>query len=95
MTDCTIYGHEIQNEAMLHDALAKTLRLPAWYGRNLDALHDCLTDLTEATTLTIYGWDALSAALGARAERVKRALEDAAAENPAFSVRLLEAADEI
>lgn len=33
----------LQDEAALHDALAKGLRLPAHYGRNLDALWDCLT----------------------------------------------------
>lgn len=25
-------------------SLGKSLRFPEWYGRNLDALHDCLTD---------------------------------------------------
>ncbi|MBL8704350.1 MAG: barstar family protein [Rhodospirillales bacterium] len=33
----------IKDEAALHDALAKGLGLPAHYGRNLDALWDCLT----------------------------------------------------
>lgn len=28
-----------------HRALAEGLRFPAWYSGNLDALHDCLTDL--------------------------------------------------
>jgi ribonuclease inhibitor len=32
----------LQDEAALHDALAKGLRLPPHYGRNLDALWDCL-----------------------------------------------------
>lgn len=33
----------LQDEAALHDALVKGLRLPPHYGRNLDALWDCLT----------------------------------------------------
>lgn len=33
---------EIRDEAALHDALARGLDLPAHYGRNLDALWDCL-----------------------------------------------------
>ena len=33
----------------LHRALAEGLHFPAWYGGNLDALHDCLTDLNEPT----------------------------------------------
>ena len=27
----------------LHRALAEGLHFPAWYGGNLDALHDCLS----------------------------------------------------
>lgn len=33
-----------QPEAL--DAIGAALSFPAWYGRNLDALHDCLTDLS-------------------------------------------------
>jgi len=33
----------IKDEVALHDILAHELRLPASYGRNLDALWDCLT----------------------------------------------------
>lgn len=39
----------------LHRALAEGLRFPAWYGGNLDALHDCLTDLNEPTELVVRG----------------------------------------
>ncbi|MGH3696534.1 MAG: barstar family protein [Pseudonocardiaceae bacterium] len=28
------------------EAIGTALGFPAWYGRNLDALHDCLTDLS-------------------------------------------------
>ena len=37
----------------LHTQLAESLDFPCWYGRNLDALHDCLTDLTEDLTITL------------------------------------------
>ena len=37
----------------LHRALAEGLRFPAWYSGNLDALHDCLTDLHEPTELIV------------------------------------------
>ena len=37
----------------LHRALAEGLHFPAWYGGNLDALHDCLTDLNEPTELIV------------------------------------------
>ena len=43
----------------LHRALAEGLHFPAWYGGNLDALHDCLTDLNEPTELIVRGTSAL------------------------------------
>ena len=38
-------GELILNRETLHDILSSKLTLPEWYGRNLDALYDCLTDL--------------------------------------------------
>ncbi len=43
MTRVVLDFAAIKDEAALHDALARGLRLPAQYGRNLDALWDCLT----------------------------------------------------
>ena len=34
----------IGNRADLHDRLQEALPLPVWYGRNLDAFYDCLTE---------------------------------------------------
>ena len=36
----------------LHNYLAKMLDLPTHYGHNLDALYDCLTSFTAATTIS-------------------------------------------
>ena len=45
--------------AAIHDRLAAQLHFPAWYGRNLDALHDCLTALSEETRITFLHFSAL------------------------------------
>ncbi len=37
--------HKIGNRHELHDHLVKELMLPDYYGRNLDALNDCLQDI--------------------------------------------------
>lgn len=39
--------------AQLHQELARKLSFPQWYGANLDALYDCLTDLEEDTHLIL------------------------------------------
>ena len=36
----------VTSQADALDAIGATLSFPAWYGRNLDALHDCLVDLS-------------------------------------------------
>jgi RNAse (barnase) inhibitor barstar len=36
----------VTSKAAVLDAIGAALNFPAWYGRNLDALHDCLVDLS-------------------------------------------------
>ena len=79
-------GGSVGSRETLHRTLAAGLRLPDWYGGNLDALRDCLTDITEPTELVIRGGAALEAALGGYAVSLRRVLADCAAENGLFSV---------
>ncbi len=48
---------QITDEVQLHQALFNALSLPEWYGHNLDALFDCLTELEEETHLILKNWD--------------------------------------
>ncbi len=59
--------------AELHDTLARDLEFPWWYGRNLDALYDCLTEIRTDTVLTLQNLEH---------EGFLLAFLDAAAENP-------------
>ncbi len=43
-------------------ALAREMSLPSYFGRNLDALWDVLTDLTEPTAVLWTGWADLAIA---------------------------------
>lgn len=47
----------ITDARQLHEALKEALRLPEWYGHNLDALYDCLTELCDETHLILLHWD--------------------------------------
>ncbi|MFY8209202.1 MAG: barstar family protein [Caulobacter sp.] len=42
-----IPGHEIVDDESFHDVLARALGFPDFYGRNLDALADCLSSVDE------------------------------------------------
>ncbi|MFD2396406.1 barstar family protein [Prauserella oleivorans] len=39
-------GTALTDKTATLDAIAELLRFPAYFGRNLDALYDCLTDLS-------------------------------------------------
>ena len=59
MKNITIDCAEIPDKAALHQALAQALRFPEYYGNNLDALYDCLTDIQEDITVTLLRFDAM------------------------------------
>lgn len=80
MMKATLNGQEILCCGAFHTRIARILDFPDYYGKNLDALYDCLTDLPEGTELTITHFDALETALGSRyAALIRRVLNDAAA----------------
>jgi ribonuclease inhibitor len=58
----------------IHAQLARELAFPDWYGKNLDALHDCLTERKDPVEFTLLHPE----------ERpvLVRVLKDAAEENP-------------
>ena len=75
--------HNIQE---MHEDLKRTMHFPDYYGCNLDALHDMLTECRD-TELTVLHTSALYQALGDRANTVLQVLTDSSQENEGFSVR--------
>ena len=47
MQQITLDGNILADAARVHDYLKETLHFPEYYGMNLDALYDCLTDLED------------------------------------------------
>ena len=91
----TMEGGNIRTRDELHDALIRALNLPTWYGRNLDALYDCLADVNQDTELRLLHPARLEEALGGYARSLLSVLRDAAAENPHFRVTLESRADRV
>ena len=78
MQTVTLYGAEISGKTALHAAIARQLDFPAWYGANLDALHDLLTERRRPLRVLILGRAALRESLGGDYYfRFLRALYDA------------------
>lgn len=86
MKKITLDIRNIETVAALHIYLQYMLDLPDYYGRNLDALHDCLTEMSGDTGITVL-------AQGARGEtaaylpRLLQVLGDAACENPRLVIQ--------
>jgi RNAse (barnase) inhibitor barstar len=58
-------GQTVTDQDEFLDMVAEVLEFPDWFGHDWDALADCLTDLTWATTMAGYlivyaGWQALA-----------------------------------
>lgn len=67
---------------LLHDYLEEVLDLPNHYGRNLDALYDCLSEIGEETDF-IFTKDAMMTILSSDyAYRVLRVFGKASEANP-------------
>lgn len=74
----------LQGDALTHDALAEAFGFPAYYGRNLDALHDCLGDIGEDTAVIVTDMGSADEA----GRRILTVLWDSARENPHLSLYL-------
>ena len=79
-------GRTIDSRETLHQRLFELLHLPAWYGRNLDALHDCLTELREPVALRVIHAHALRESLGGYTSNLGHVLYDCERENEKLTV---------
>ena len=49
----TIDALKLNDRDSAHDYLAEVFEFPEYYGKNLDALYDCLGDISEPTRLYV------------------------------------------
>lgn len=88
MKKITLDLAHMQSVPALHNYLRSALALPVYYGANLDALYDCLTELDAATELIVPAAIADEAHLGWYGEQLLQVLQDAAEENEALTVTI-------
>ena len=79
-------GRTIDSRETLHQRLFELLHLPYHAGRNLDALHDCLTELREPVALRVIHAHALRESLGGYASNLGHVLYDCERENEKLTV---------
>lgn len=78
---------EVRDADQLYEAIATGWDLPAWFGRNLDALWDVLGDLTTSPLVVVWeGCADLAAVDPQLAQTVLELFRDASTQATAFSV---------
>lgn len=69
------------NNQTTHEYIAGQLSFPEYYGRNLDALHDMLTQISQPTLIIIEHGKLLPTQLGNYGKILLDVLKDSAKEN--------------
>ena len=82
----TIDCSTISDRETFHTTMEKALEFPSWYGKNLDALHDCLTEIFTQTRIHFTNWNRLEDTLGLYTKAIRRAVTHAAEENPCIEI---------
>ncbi|AOS68700.1 barnase inhibitor [Bacillus subtilis] len=78
MRKIIIDGRDFENIEVLHDVLKDKLDFPNYYGRNLDALWDCLTGWVDLPlTLVLINFEFSKKFLGSYADDVLEVLLEA------------------
>ena len=70
----------------LHRIFRETLSFPDWYGNNLDALYDCLTDISG--TVRLLNWEIAESNLGSYGQKAKKVIATAALHNVGLDLYL-------
>ena len=81
-------GKAMTDRPGVHSHLAEKLDLPTWYGRNLDALYDVLTQIGTDTELVLEDSAAVIENLGKYGEALLSTMQEAAEENPRLTITL-------
>lgn len=68
-------GKRMTSKEEAHAYLKEALDLPAYYGRNLDALYDCLTDRRDLE-IEVQDTDRMLEALGGYGEKLLEVLRE-------------------
>lgn len=79
-------GRCMTDRAAAHVHLQERLQLPAYYGKNLDALYDLLTEDASERTVVVLHSDILQQHLGGYALALLETLYQAAEEVPALQI---------
>ena len=73
-------GRKMTDKEATHEYLQEKLQFPEYYGRNLDALYDCLTETEEELEIQIQYAEDMHENLGDYADALLETIADAGIE---------------
>ncbi len=76
----------VYNPDDLHEVIAGVLPLPEYYGGNLDALHDALSDIFEDTEISFVNTYEAQVMMPKYMAGLKRLCDDIQSENPKLKI---------
>lgn len=88
MRTIVLDGVMMKEHRQTHEYLAQCLGLPDYYGHNLDALHDCLSEIRESTRLVLYRIDKITDQLGNYGLLLLRVIRESSRQNSYLSVEI-------
>lgn len=81
-------GQNLANRQQIHQEIARQLELPDYYGENLDALWDVLTEWSEPLEISVQNSSALLHRLGEESAAILQLFQEAAEENAVISIEI-------
>ena len=83
-------GKRMKNREQMHDHIRKRLHLPDYYGNNLDALYDCLTECGTEREIIVRNAEALRTYCADYGGKLLSVLAAATGTNPLLTVSVRE-----
>lgn len=77
---------DLATKGDLHGRIRRAMELPEYYGENLDALYDLLTEMDEGTEIFFSGADQADRSLGEYLDMMREMCSDAENENPGLKI---------
>ncbi|WP_459898950.1 barstar family protein [Campylobacter concisus] len=86
MKSVILDAKKMAEKEKMHEYFAKKFDLPEYYGKNLDALYDCLCEINEPTLIKLKNEDALQ---GGTKENLIQLFHDVCNENELVKFELV------
>lgn len=77
-------GLEMTDRQRTHEYLAEQLQFPGYYGKNLDALYDLLTERKESLEVRFFHSQEMKEQLGAYGSALLQTMQEAENDNLSF-----------